>query len=564
MIPFSTLSPFHPAAIPLAFPSHPPPIPLPSPSHSPPIPLPFPSHPPPIPLPSPSHPPPIPLPSPSHSPPIPLPFSSHPPPIPLPSPFHPPAILARLCARRIASLPSPHCMHAGCRRSSSPPIPLPPTCHPSLRRVQAEFCDQLWDAVAAARFWYTNIDIVPSLYYIPSFAACVCVCVCALSSTLVLLPPSSTPTIFKLPPSNPTIFSLPPSTPTIFSLPPSTPTIFSLPPSTPTIFSLPPSTPTIFSLHQLPPSSSSTPTIFSLPPIRSQARLNELFPDGRIYTHVARYLLHPDNQLWDEITSLFHVNLAQLPHRLGVQVRSPSESDLSVVHRVLDCALNISHYLPPTSPLAAVSVSPFSPVSSLSHLTSASESPYEKMVVFVSSLTIRHLMDLRHHYLHHHVPPMCLTVPLRCLQFASRCHLAHVQSVGNTAAALQARHTAFSSLPICPPFLAPRAPPFPPASLRMFSPFLFSPLLPCVSSPPLCVLSSPVYPPLPCVSSPPLCVLSSLMPSFLLCVSSTAVCTLSSSVFSPSPVFPLLSCVPSPPLCFSLPPHLPLPVTACS
>ncbi|CAI5503924.1 unnamed protein product [Closterium sp. Naga37s-1] len=95
--------------------------------------------------------------------------------------------------------------------------------HACAYRVQGEFCDQLWDVMGAARFWFTKTDayFLPSLYYVPSFAA----------------------------------------------------------------------------------------------------RLNELFPDGRIYTHVARYLLHPDNQLWGTITAAFHANLTRFSHRLGVQVR---------------------------------------------------------------------------------------------------------------------------------------------------------------------------------------------------------------------------------------------------
>ncbi|CAI7728415.1 unnamed protein product [Closterium sp. NIES-54] len=73
-------------------------------------------------------------------------------------------------------------------------------------------------------------------------------------------------------------------------------------------------------------------------------------------------------------------------------VRSPFEIDLPVAHRVLDCAINISHYLPPTYPLAPVDAS----------WRPSSESPSRKMVVFVSSLSMQHFNDMQHHYLHHH------------------------------------------------------------------------------------------------------------------------------------------------------------------
>ncbi|CAI7886659.1 unnamed protein product, partial [Closterium sp. NIES-54] len=50
------------------------------------------------------------------------------------------------------------------------------------------------------------------------------------------------------------------------------------------------------------------------------AALNTLFPDHRVLTHTARFLLHPDNRLWAAITRLFHANLAHHSHRVGIQV----------------------------------------------------------------------------------------------------------------------------------------------------------------------------------------------------------------------------------------------------
>ncbi|GJP79822.1 hypothetical protein CLOP_g10031 [Closterium sp. NIES-67] len=149
-------------------------------------------------------------------------------------------------------------------------------------------------------------------------------------------------------------------------------------------------------------------------------RLNQLFPDGRVYTQAARYLLHPDNQLWAEITSVFHANLAHFSHRLGIQIRSPSAIDLPLADRILDCAVNISGYLPATAPLTADA--PW---------TAASESPYEKVGVFVSSLNIRHWMDLQHHYSQHRVVGRALVD-----FWTDRLLITHVSSFGGTAVGL--------------------------------------------------------------------------------------------------------------------------------
>ncbi|CAI5503939.1 unnamed protein product [Closterium sp. Naga37s-1] len=248
-------------------------------------------------------------------------------------------------------------------------------------RVQAEFCDQLWDVMGEATFWYTSTDayFIPSLYYIPSFAA----------------------------------------------------------------------------------------------------RLNQLFPDGRVFTHVARYLLHPDNQLWDEITAAFHTNLAPFSHRLGIQIRSLHASDLPVAHRVLDCAINISHYLPPTAPLA--------PNASWAE---AHELPYEKVGVFVSSLNMRHLVDMQHHYQHRHVLASTrvdfwtltneeagnheegqmesAVLDMWLLSFCDRLLITHLCTFGSTAAglggmdwqnaALAVRHLTVTPLAF-PPRMCPHLPP---------------------------------------------------------------------------------------------------------
>ncbi|CAI6000392.1 unnamed protein product [Closterium sp. NIES-64] len=170
-------------------------------------------------------------------------------------------------------------------------------------------------------------------------------------------------------------------------------------------------------------------------------RLHELFPDRRVFTHVARFLMHPDNRpvrskvsvaagtdnnrLWVKIAHTFLANLGHYPHRLGVQIRSPDGIDLPVANRILECAIRSpdgidlpvanrilrcavrAQYLPSTQPY------PEDP----SMATPAQRYPgggagdgggdvetyrsFRTMGVFVSSLNIRHMLDLETHYAQH-------------------------------------------------------------------------------------------------------------------------------------------------------------------
>ncbi|CAI5527667.1 unnamed protein product [Closterium sp. Naga37s-1] len=86
------------------------------------------------------------------------------------------------------------------------------------------------------------------------------------------------------------------------------------------------------------------PSLYYLPTYA--AALNKLFPDHRVLTHTARFLLHPDNRLWAAITRLFHANLAHHSHRVGIQIRSALGIDLPLADRVLSCAADVARYLP--------------------------------------------------------------------------------------------------------------------------------------------------------------------------------------------------------------------------
>ncbi|CAI7926514.1 unnamed protein product, partial [Closterium sp. NIES-53] len=81
------------------------------------------------------------------------------------------------------------------------------------------------------------------------------------------------------------------------------------------------------------------------------ADLERLVPDRLPLMHVGRYLLHPANYLWEEITRAFRAYLAPHQHRFGIQIRDftpDSSNEGEALARVLHCAVNISHGLPPT------------------------------------------------------------------------------------------------------------------------------------------------------------------------------------------------------------------------
>ncbi|CAI7891010.1 unnamed protein product [Closterium sp. NIES-53] len=66
------------------------------------------------------------------------------------------------------------------------------------------------------------------------------------------------------------------------------------------------------------------PSLYYIPHFAD--RLRELFPDGRVFTHAVRFLMHPDNELWARITTAFHANLGHFSHRLGLQVGGACKS----------------------------------------------------------------------------------------------------------------------------------------------------------------------------------------------------------------------------------------------
>ncbi|GJP79827.1 hypothetical protein CLOP_g10036 [Closterium sp. NIES-67] len=116
-------------------------------------------------------------------------------------------------------------------------------------------------------------------------------------------------------------------------------------------------------------------------------RLKELFPEG------TRFLIHPDNELWAQITTTFHANLAHFSHRLGLQIRSPDGIQLPLSGRILQCGAAIAHYLPYTRPYTQALLKPGG--GTFPH---ASHAPHRTMGVFVSSLSMKHTLELQAQY----------------------------------------------------------------------------------------------------------------------------------------------------------------------
>ncbi|CAI7755904.1 unnamed protein product [Closterium sp. NIES-54] len=82
---------------------------------------------------------------------------------------------------------------------------------------------------------------------------------------------------------------------------------------------------------------------------RFQSDLERLFPDRLPLMHVGRYLLHPANYLWEEITRAFRAYLAPHQHRVGIQIREfqkyvPADD---VLQRVVDCMVNVTKVVAP-------------------------------------------------------------------------------------------------------------------------------------------------------------------------------------------------------------------------
>ncbi|GBG76690.1 hypothetical protein CBR_g22908 [Chara braunii] len=80
------------------------------------------------------------------------------------------------------------------------------------------------------------------------------------------------------------------------------------------------------------------PALFLLPQFKG--RLNRWFPDGIVYTRLARHLFLPNNVVWERITRIHKIYLSTTDRLVGVQVRDMSDDPTNRLAGVLDCLIN--------------------------------------------------------------------------------------------------------------------------------------------------------------------------------------------------------------------------------
>ncbi|TVU32584.1 hypothetical protein EJB05_24320, partial [Eragrostis curvula] len=94
------------------------------------------------------------------------------------------------------------------------------------------------------------------------------------------------------------------------------------------------------------------PGLFLTPPFR--AELEAMFPEkDAVFHHLGRYLFHPTNAVWHNVTSYYNANLAGAGRRVGVQIRVFHEEQPreGVLDQLLSCVRD--HKLLPEKKTAA-------------------------------------------------------------------------------------------------------------------------------------------------------------------------------------------------------------------
>ncbi|KAK2432315.1 putative fucosyltransferase [Trifolium repens] len=83
------------------------------------------------------------------------------------------------------------------------------------------------------------------------------------------------------------------------------------------------------------------PSFFMTPIFKEE--LNKMFPEiTSIFHHLGRYLFHPANEPWEQITSFYQQHLAKANERIGLQIRvvNPESTPHRIVmNQILNCTL---------------------------------------------------------------------------------------------------------------------------------------------------------------------------------------------------------------------------------
>lgn len=71
-----------------------------------------------------------------------------------------------------------------------------------------------------------------------------------------------------------------------------------------------------------------------------RAQLNIWFPDRAVFLHAGRYLLSPQNDIWERVTNEYKAHMAAADRRLAIQVRAWSNAYTPIIsEHILACAV---------------------------------------------------------------------------------------------------------------------------------------------------------------------------------------------------------------------------------
>lgn len=87
------------------------------------------------------------------------------------------------------------------------------------------------------------------------------------------------------------------------------------------------------------------PGLFLIPSFATV--LEEMFPDRSPFHHISKYLLNPNNFLWERISRLHETHLKNANSRIGVQLKAFAEKPDRNVRALLSCLNNVSEVLAP-------------------------------------------------------------------------------------------------------------------------------------------------------------------------------------------------------------------------
>lgn len=138
----------------------------------------------------------------------------------------------------------------------------------------------------------------------------------------------------------------------------------------------------------------SAPGLYFVPEFREL--LNTLFPDKALFLHAGRYLLSPTNEVWDRIARYYDAYLATADTKLGIQVRTWTNSYKPIIsHHILQCS--IATQLLPN--LINHNTSSHEPNPNPNPTPNSNATPPKRIAVLMAALGAEYHHDLRESFL---------------------------------------------------------------------------------------------------------------------------------------------------------------------